>query len=102
MPAGLALKKPSGSAVVDHTVGLAPTAGPAEPLRPPRLHQRRFALCLGAVLSDELGHGLSRLKLDPILGHGVPLHWRCKASLRPVVTHRVSLQSIRANQEVAI
>ena len=71
-PAGLA-SKGLGPAAVDRTVGLTPTAGTGEPMRPRGLRHRRFALCLDAVLGDDVGHRYSHMKLDSILTRNAPL-----------------------------
>ena len=82
--AGLALEA-LRPVVLNHAVRVCrtTTARAAKAVRPAGLLQRGCALFLAAILSDELRHRHSRLKLNPILGHGAPLCSGCKSSLRP-------------------
>ena len=88
--AGVALEGLAGLRS-QHTVGRTTTAWAAKALRPARLLQRCFTLRLGPEVMEKLEQRHPGLKLNSIHGHGSPHLKKFQDSVRPVVTHLVSL-----------
>ena len=74
-----------------HAVGRAATARANKPRRPASPLQRRFTLRLGPELPEKLEQRHPGLKLNSIHRHDTPLLKKTLDSVRPLVTHLVSL-----------